>query len=69
MTLTTRPKTGRTLLQYQAMDRAYCLSRMIDDFLDEHEAFQFDPVATELVERLQEASWALYQHLGGEKIL
>lgn len=69
MSLTTRPKIGRTLAQYLAMDRAYCVSRLIDDFLDDHEGLKNDPVALELVERLQEASWALYQHMGGENLL
>lgn len=67
MATTTGIKRAKSVLTFQAMDRAYCISRMIDDMLGEHPAIEGDEVATELVSELQIKSWALYQQLGGEK--
>lgn len=55
-------------LASQAMDRAYCLARMIDDMLDRHPGIEGNARATDLLETVQAAIWSLYEELGGREL-
>lgn len=64
-----RVKSAKTVLQYQAMDRAYSVSRIIDDMLGCHPGIEGDDKATEMLETMQAEAWKLYKRLGGEELV